>query len=76
MPVAAPAIMPDRNPAIVALRGLKPATSRAAATEAPSVIEPSAVISGKANTRKLRKTPRASRDRMKPIVIEPISRLM
>jgi len=26
--------MPDRNPAIVALRGLKPATSRAAATEA------------------------------------------
>jgi hypothetical protein len=68
--------MPHTNPAIEAASGLKPLTSSVAATEAPSVIEPSAVISGNAKIRKLMKTPRASRDRMKPIVIEPISRLI
>src|SRR5215470_13036653 len=39
-------------------------------------MEPSAVISGKAKMRKLMNTPRASRERIQPMVKVPIRRLM
>src|SRR5580704_15267768 len=47
-----------------------------AATAAPSVIDPSAVISGNAKIRKLMNTPRASSERMHPMVNVPIRRLI
>ena len=47
IPVVAPATRPLAKAAAVAKMGLTPATSKTAATEAPRVIDPSAVISGK-----------------------------
>src|SRR5579863_348733 len=76
VPVVAPAIMPATKPASEASNGLTPRTISVAATAAPRVIEPSAVISGKAKMRKLMNTPSASSERMKPMVKVPISRLM
>ena len=48
----------------------------AAATAAPSVNEPSAVMSGKAKIRKLMNTPSASSARISPMVQEPMSSVM
>src|SRR5262245_30854665 len=45
-------------------------------TAPPSVIEPSAVMSGNVKIRKLMKTPSASSDRIRPIVNAPMSRSM
>jgi len=47
-----------------------------AATAAPKVVDPSAVMSGNSKIRKLMNTPNASRERMKPMVKAPISRLI
>ena len=46
-PVIKPATAPATAAAKVAYKGLWPVTSSAAATAAPKVMEPSAVISGK-----------------------------
>src|SRR5438876_4792551 len=67
-PVTAPARNPPPNAAAVAIPGWTPLTSNAAASAAPSALEPSAVMSGKAKMRKLMKTTSASRERMSPIV--------
>src|SRR5208283_182067 len=48
VPVQVPASMPAPNAASEASGGLTPWTSSVAATEAPRVMEPSAVMSGKA----------------------------
>ena len=53
-PVIAPAAMPAANPANVASHGDHRCMSKTAVTDAPSVIEPSAVMSGKLKMRKLR----------------------
>src|SRR5271166_6158730 len=76
VPVQVPASMPAPNAASEASGGLTPWTSRVAATEAPRVMEPSAVISGNAKMRKLMNTPSASSERMQPMVKVPIRRLM
>ena len=44
-PVTVPAIIPPKNPDAVANTGLMPATIIVAAIAAPSVMEPSAVMS-------------------------------
>src|SRR5262245_37315114 len=75
-PVAAPARSPPPAPASVASGAETPMPSRAAAIEAPSVSDPSVVMSGKRKTRKLTKTPRARRARIRPIVREPRSSVM
>src|SRR4029077_5590470 len=49
---------------------------RVAATDAPSVTDPSAVISGNAKILKLMNTPNASNDRMTPIVNVPPRRFI
>src|SRR5262245_50235968 len=72
-PVAAPAMAPVANPASVATDAGAPSTSNTAAVAAPTVIEPSVVMSGNLNTRKLTKTPKASSERMSPTVQAPIS---
>ncbi len=64
--------MPLRRPPA----GWTPATINAAATAPPSVIEPSAVMSGKSKILKLMNTPSASSDRMRPMVKAPISSSM
>ena len=51
MPVQEPATAPAAIPPSVARRGSTPATSSTVATTAPSVNEPSVVISGKENSR-------------------------
>jgi len=76
IPVTEPAINPAANPALVARTGLVPLTISAAATAAPSVLEPSAVISGKSKMRKLMNTPNARSERIKPMVKAPMSKLM
>ena len=76
VPVQAPAIIPAAKPATDASTGLVPCTISVAATDAPRVIDPSAVISGNAKIRKLMKTPRASSERMKPMVKVPMRRLI
>src|ERR1700746_370624 len=76
VPVQAPASIPATKPASDANSGLVPCTSSIAATDAPSVTDPSAVISGNAKIRKLMNTPNASNDRMKPIVNVPTRRLI
>src|SRR5262245_3762651 len=76
MPVVAPAIAPAPNAAAVATSGCTCATSSTPVTAAPSVIDPSAVMSGNAKIRKLMKTPNASSDRMRPIVNAPMSSSM
>ena len=48
--VVAPAPAPATQAMAVASAGCTPATSSVAATAAPSVMEPSAVMSGKSNT--------------------------
>src|ERR1700690_447138 len=68
--------MPAVKPARDASAGLTPRTSSVAATDAPRVIDPSAVMSGKAKIRKLMNTPKASSERMQPIVNVPIRRFM
>src|SRR5260221_194498 len=75
MPVNDPAINPATNPAALASKGLMPDTSITAATDAPNVIDPSAVMSGKWKMRKLINTPSASRDKINPMVIAPIRRV-
>jgi hypothetical protein len=57
----------------VAKTGFVPATISEAVIAAPNVKEPSAVISGKSNIRKLIKMPSANSPRISPIVIEPIN---
>src|SRR5690349_20370320 len=47
-----------------------------AASDAPRVTDPSTVISGNAKIRKLMNTPKASNDRMKPMVNVPTRRFM
>src|SRR5438552_286893 len=74
MPVAVPASAPAPNAAAVAAAGCTLATSSTPATAPPSVIEPSAVMSGNAKIRKLMKTPNASSDRIRPIVKAPMRR--
>src|SRR5437764_482580 len=76
IPVMAPAMAPATAAAAVAMKALCPATIRAAATEAPRVTEPSAVMSGILKIRKLTYTPSASRARMNPSVTAPIRRVM
>src|SRR5882762_2304612 len=76
VPVQAPASMPAPKAARDAIGGVTPWTSSVAATDAPSVTDPSAVISGKAKIRKLMNTPKASNDRMKPMVNVPTRRLI
>src|SRR5438093_7393906 len=51
MPVAVPAITPAANAAAVAMNGCTCATMRTAVTAPPSVIEPSAVMSGNSKIR-------------------------
>src|SRR5579862_5886293 len=75
-PVQAPANIPAKKPASEASGGLTLCTSRIAATDAPRVIDPSAVMSGNAKIRKLIKTPKASSERISPMVKVPIRRLM
>src|ERR1039457_5318537 len=75
-PVREPATNPAANAAADAIKGLGPLTISAAATAAPSALDPSAVMSGNSKIRKLMKTPNASRERMRPMVIAPISRLI
>src|SRR5690606_36194588 len=75
-PVTVPATMPLAKAAPVASSGCTPATSRTATTAAPSVMEPSAVMSGNENSRKLMKAPKASRDRIRPMVSAPSNRSM
>ena len=50
----APATNPTAKPAVVAHPGPQPRTSNVAVMVAPNVIDPSAVMSGKLKTRKLR----------------------
>src|SRR5262245_25715942 len=76
MPVVAPASSPPAEPAAVASGAETPSTSSAAAIAAPSVSEPSVVMSGKRKTRKLTKTPSASSARIRPIVSDPSSSVM
>ena len=76
VPVQAPASIPAAKAASDASSGLVPCAISVAATAAPSVTDPSAVISGNAKIRKLMNTPRASSERMHPIVNVPISRLI
>ena len=73
---ASPGGCPGQKSCGVASRGSTPRISNVAATAAPSVIEPSAVMSGNAKTRKLMKTPSASNERIKPIVNAPTSKLI
>src|SRR5208283_5851637 len=68
VPVQVPASMPAPNAASEASGGLTPWTSSVAATEAPRVMEPSAVMSGNAKMRKLMNTPSARSERMQPMV--------
>ena len=75
-PVTAPASVPAANAAAVANTALYPWTIKAAATEAPSVTEPSAVMSGMLKMRKLTYTPSASSARINPSVKAPISSVM
>lgn len=65
--------MPARKAAKLATQGFTPARMSAAAVDAPKVNDPSAVMSGKSKTRKLMKMPSANRDKIRPIVMEPIS---
>ena len=53
-PVTVPASTPAKNPAKVARAGGQLRMSSEAVTAAPSVMDPSAVISGKLKMRKLR----------------------
>jgi len=76
VPVAIPAIAPATNAAAEAIIGCTCATISTATTAPPSVIDPSAVMSGKEKIRKLMKTPSASSDRMSPMVSAPINRSM
>src|SRR5436309_7826591 len=76
MPVVAPAMQPPTKLARLANHGLVPCTSSTAAIAAPSVVEPSAVMSGKRKTRKLMKTPSASSERMRPTLHAPSSSVM
>src|SRR6266699_1920456 len=75
-PVMAPATEPANAAAAVAIRALCPWTIKAAATEAPSVTDPSAVISGILKMRKLTYTPSASSARINPSVKAPINSVM
>src|SRR5262249_50235803 len=75
-PVVAPARRPPAEPAAVASGADTPWTSSAAAIDAPSVSEPSVVMSGKRKTRKLTKRPRARSARIRPIVSDPSSSVM
>ncbi len=52
--MTAPATKPAAKANSVAIQGFHPATSRVAATDAPSVMDPSAVISGNEKMRKLK----------------------
>src|SRR5215471_17629785 len=74
--VAVPASAPAANAASVAAKGFTCATISTAATEPPSVIDPSVVMSGNSKIRKLMKTPNASRARIRPIVSAPMSSSM
>src|SRR5262245_27927961 len=71
--VVAPATVPATQATAVATRGSTCAVRSMAATAAPKVMEPSPVISGKSNTRKLTNTPSARSDRIAPIVKAPIT---
>jgi hypothetical protein len=75
-PVTTPATAPASAPQSVAITGDHPATSSTADTPAPKVIEPSAVMSGNSKIRKLMYTPNANNDRMNPIVIAPMTKLI
>ena len=75
-PVSEPAMNPAAKLAAEAVKGSTPFTTSAATTAAPSVLDPSAVMSGNSKIRKLINTPNASRERMKPMVIAPIRRLI
>jgi hypothetical protein len=71
-----PARRPPQNPAIVATIGLTPITNSVAAMAAPSGKDPSAVMSGKLKMRKLINTPNARKERISPIVRDPMSKVM
>jgi hypothetical protein len=73
-PVNVPATNPAAIAAIVAIKGSVPDTISAAATEAPSVTDPSAVISAKLNILKLINIPSDKRASIRPIVIAPNSK--
>ena len=73
MPVTAPAIIPAKKAIRLASNGFTPATIRAAPVAAPNVKDPSAVISGKSKTRKLINIPSANKERIKPMMIDPMS---
>ena len=60
----------------MAVQGEYPRTIKAAATAAPSVNDPSAVMSGNAKIRKLMNTPSASSARISPTVQVPMSSVM
>ena len=75
-PVVAPASAPAANDAAVAAAGDRPATISTAVTAPPSVSDPSVVMSGKLKIRKLTKTPKASSDRISPMVNAPINSSM
>ena len=75
-PVVAPAAAPASAATAVATIGCVPCTSSTAVTAAPSVIEPSAVMSEYSKMRKLMKTPSASSDRINPTVSAPMRSVM
>ncbi|MPN41335.1 hypothetical protein SDC9_188878 [bioreactor metagenome] len=68
-----PATKPPAIAISVAESGFIPETIKAAAIEAPNVIDPSAVISAKLYILKLINMPRASSDKINPIVSAPMS---
>ncbi len=70
-PVIIPAKNPPKKAISVETQGLNSRTSRIAAMDAPKVMDPSGVISGKPKMRKLMRTPSASNDRIKPNVSAP-----
>jgi hypothetical protein len=75
-PVKPPAKAPASVAAAVAVQGEYPRAIMAAATAAPNVNEPSAVISGNEKIRKLMNTPSARIARIRPIVQAPMSSVM
>src|SRR5574344_433041 len=70
-PVSRPAAAPARVAPAVATQGLKPATIITAQTAPPRGKLPSTVRSGKRNRRNDRYTPRATREKIRPISTAP-----
>src|SRR5262245_53136876 len=76
MAVVAAASIPAPNATPCSTSGCTFAAMRTPATAPPSVIDPSAVMSGNAKMRKLMKTPNASSDRISPMVNAPTTSSM